>query len=307
MQFYPPKTLSTAVALCLSLLFSCTSDIELPPPPGNSSEQGGNSSTDSSSSGAGSSSSFSSSSAPVGSSSSSGGGDVPVAGCPDAVTNSNSVTCGGKTYATVEIGGKIWMKENLKYNVVGSKCGDESTNTLKDENTLACDTYGRLYNWSTAMALPSKCNSILSTSGAGCAIGTPNHRGICPSGWHIPSNAEWDALYRSADGTSGTDSPYSSPTAGKHLKTKEGWTDCGPSGSGKTYSCEDTYNFSALPGGSGGSLGGFSGAGGYGHWWSASEYNSSNAYRRDMGYNYEYAYYGNLGKIALYSVRCLQD
>jgi len=307
MQFYPPKTLSTAVALCLSLLFSCTSDIELPPPPGNSSEQGGNSSTDSSSSGAGSSSSFSSSSAPVGSSSSSGGGDVPVAGCPDAVTNSNSVTCGGKTYATVEIGGKIWMKENLKYNVVGSKCGDESTNTLKDENTLACDTYGRLYDWSTAMALPSKCNSTFSTDDADCAIRTTNHRGICPSGWHIPSNAEWDALYRSADGTSGTSSPYESPTAGKHLKAKEGWNNCGPSGSGKANLCEDTKGFSALPGGLGAFYDDFISAGDRGGWWSASEDNSRLAYGRSMDYDSEGTdTYGFL-KSFWHSVRCLQD
>jgi len=318
---YHKLALTAGFLLAIALTFSCSGDGGGDNNPGgtssagiSSSSGGGGSSSSGVSSGGGSSSSSgggsssgTGSSSSFGSSSSSAGGDIPIVGCPDAVTVSNAVTCGGKTYATVEIGGKIWMKENLKYNVVGSKCGDESTNTLKDGDTPACDTYGRLYNWSTAMALPSKCNSILSTSGAGCAIGTPNHRGICPSGWHIPSNAEWDALYRSADGTSGTDSPYISPTAGKDLKAQDGWTDCGPSGSGKANLCEDTYNFSALPGGYDSSNGSFDGVGLYGYWWSASELNSNYAYSRLMSYDGENAYYSNDDKSYLFSVRCLQD
>ncbi|MCL1966265.1 MAG: fibrobacter succinogenes major paralogous domain-containing protein, partial [Fibromonadales bacterium] len=88
----------------------------------------------------------------------------------------------------------------------------------------------------------------------------------------------------------------------------EGWTDCGPSGSGKSYSCEDTYNFSALPGGLGLSTGGgFVDAGVGGYWWSASEGNSHTAYNRFIFYSYEAAgYYGN-AKGGLQSVRCLQD
>jgi len=306
---YHKLALTAGFALAISFTLSCSGDDG-----GGDNNPGGTSSAGiSSSSGGGSSSSGVSSSG--GSSSSSGGGDIPIVGCPDAVTVSNAVTCDGKTYTTVEIGGKIWMKENLKYNAVGSKCGDESLGTLIDENTTACDTYGRLYDWSTAMAFPSKCNSAPSTSDTDCAIRTPNHRGICPSGWHIPSNAEWDALYRSADGTSGTDSPYESPTAGKYLKAKEGWNSCGPSGSGKTYSCEDTHNFSALPGGFGYSHGSFSeSVGYYGYWWSASEDGSHAnedgslyAYRRGIDYRTEYARYGFYAKKYLFSVRCLQD
>jgi uncharacterized protein (TIGR02145 family) len=91
-----------------------------------------------------------------------------------------------------------------------------------------------------------------------------------------------------------------------HLKAREDWTDCGPSGSGKTYSCEDTYNFSALPGGFGLSIGSFGSAGDNGYWWSASEYSRSNAYRWRMCYNSGY-YINDNGKDVLHSVRCLQD
>jgi len=192
-----------------------------------------------------------------------------------------------------QIGSQYWLAENLNIDVSGSTC--------YEGKSANCDKYGRLYDWATAMALPSKCNTILSTSDSDCAIKTPNHQGICPSGWHIPSNDDWDRLYRYADGTSGTDSPYNSPTAGRYLKATSGWNDCGPSGSGKSYLCEDTKGFSALPGGS------FYYAGNFGYWWSVSEYSSYYAYLRGMYYNLETAHYGNYDKYSLFSVRCVQD
>jgi uncharacterized protein (TIGR02145 family) len=178
------------------------------------------------------------------------------------------------------------MAKNLNYNASGSKCySDDIAN---------CATYGRLYNWETAMALP------------GCGEGTScssqinaKHRGICPSGWHIPSNADWDKLVRYVDGSSGTSSPYDSPTAGRYLKAASGWNN---SGNG-----EDAYGFAALPGGSGSSNGFFLAVGYGGFWWSATEYDAYNAYGRDMSYNSEPVYYNHDRKDDLSSVRCLQD
>jgi len=114
---------------------------------------------------------------------------------------------------------------------------------------------------------------------------------------------------RYVDGSTGTSSPYDSPTAGKYLKSKEGWYNCGPSGSGKSYPCEDTYDFSALPGSFGYSVRVFGGDG-TGLWWSASEYNSNNAYRRYMSFSNENvsgSYIDDHSKSNLFSVRCLQD
>jgi uncharacterized protein (TIGR02145 family) len=187
-------------------------------------------------------------------------------------------------YKTKKIGTQTWMAENLNYYVDGSKC--------YDNDPANCAKYGRLYDWATAMALPASCNSN-SCSGQ---IQT-KHRGVCPSGWHIPSDDEWDALYDAAGGSS---------TAGKHLKAKDGWNDCGPSGSGKSYSCEDTHGFSALPGGRD-SGGYFDDVGYFGRWWSASEYSSTSAYSRGMNYYYEYANGYNGGKDFLFSVRCVKD
>jgi len=130
---------------------------------------------------------------------------------------------GGQVYKTVVINGQELMAENLNYNVPGSKC--------YGNNPANCAIYGRLYDWVTAMALLSSCVSRSCKD----QIGTP-HRGICPAGWHIPTNAEWDKLYRSIDGDNGTKSPYGSPTAGRYLKAKQGWNHCGPSGSSSSFS-----------------------------------------------------------------------
>jgi TonB family protein len=187
---------------------------------------------------------------------------------PTPTVTYGSVTHGGQTYKTVKIGEQTWMAENLNYNAEGSKCYDN-----KPAN---CEKYGRLYNWATAMK-------------------------ACPSGWHLPSDEEWDKLYRFADGTNGTESRYSSRIAYKFLKSKEGW-DCDPDeicGNGI-----DVFGFSALPGGCGFPDGGFARGGNGGSWWSSSEDKSFRkyAYDRDMG-----SIWFNGDKIYFYSVRCVQD
>jgi uncharacterized protein (TIGR02145 family) len=122
---------------------------------------------------------------------------------------------------------------------------------------------------------------------------------VCPEGWHLPSNEEWDELYRFVDGNKGTESPYNSETAGKHLKANNGWN---LKGNGT-----DDYGFSALPGGSGNSGGSFSLAGYTGRWWSASMGNSGNAYYRTMNYSNDRTYWYSIFKSFLFSVRCVQD
>ena len=188
-------------------------------------------------------------------------------------------------YRTVVIGTQTWMAENLDYNVEGSKC--------YDNDFTNCNTYGRLYDWATAMALPPSCNSN------SCAnmIQSP-HRGICPSGWHIPSNDDWDVLMTAVGGYD---------TAGTKLKAGSGWYNCGPSGSGSSYSREDTYGFSALPGGDDNRVGIFGIVGEGGNWWGASEYSSDSASDRHMYSSYDYVSMSSSYKSYLFSVRCVQD
>jgi uncharacterized protein (TIGR02145 family) len=189
------------------------------------------------------------------------------------------------------------MAENLNYNASGSKC--------YGNNAANCDIYGRLYDWATAMDLPPSCNSISCSS----QIQT-KHRGVCPSGWHIPSSEDWGKLSRYADGTSGTFAGYESPTAGRYLKATSGWK--GYDGTIGNDGSTDQYGFTALPGGycsSGGNDGSctFDFVGGFGNWWSASEIDSDDAYGRGMIYHDENAYWNNEFKAFSLSVRCLKD
>jgi uncharacterized protein (TIGR02145 family) len=184
------------------------------------------------------------------------------------------------------------MAENLNYDVAGSKCYGEGT--LSDTEVQAnCVKYGRLYDYATARGFPSICSNP-STS---CYLPERQspYRGICPSGWHIPSDEEWDELVTFASGSS---------TAGTKLKAKSGWnnkTD-GTSGNGT-----DEYGFSALPGGRDYSDGSFFGVGNYGYWWSTTSGGGGpNAWYRNM--DRENSVIRSLtGMSSTLSVRCLQD
>ena len=214
-----------------------------------------------------------------------------------------SVAYYNKTYKTVEIGTQVWMAENLNYKTPGnnSRCYPTSGTTNTNDNDNAnCNTYGRLYNWSTAMALLPKCNSILSTSDTDCKITTPKHRGICPTDWHIPSNADWNTLMKYVNPNCSDNS--SCADAGTKLKATSGWNP-----SSGTPLGTDNYGFSALPGGFDGSDDYFYDAGYGGRWWSSSEYGNNSAYYRYMSYYDEGANWDYYVKSYLYSVRCLQD
>jgi uncharacterized protein (TIGR02145 family) len=133
----------------------------------------------------------------------------------------NPVPYQEENYEAVLIGEQTWLARNLNYNVSGSRCYGDNTG---GDSLSNCGKYGRLYNWATAMKGAASSNS--NPSGV---------QGICPGGWHIPSNAEWDALITTVGDSS---------TAGTKQKTKNGWTAHTTYGNGT-----DDYGFSALPGG----------------------------------------------------------
>ena len=211
-----------------------------------------------------------------------------------------------KTYKTVKIGEQVWMAENLNFEAKGSMCNGELERVYDeasedyiykpskgspDKIQATCQKYGRLYEWETAMK-------------------------ACPSGWHLPSNAEWDKLLHYVDSTTnGTKSPYNesiyeSKTAGKYLKAKSGWEDDfrGRLGEAKVNGI-DKYGFSALPGGNiGAHQGNYDHVGYNGLWWSSSEglgLGSAHYYRK-MIY-YEEGVYSGFEYSCLLSVRCIKD
>ncbi|MCX6793160.1 MAG: fibrobacter succinogenes major paralogous domain-containing protein [Candidatus Falkowbacteria bacterium] len=131
------------------------------------------------------------------------------------------MTCGATTvndtednlYNVVKIGSQCWMKENLKIGTfVQSKvtapctdyqspgdplthywsCQNDDTKIEKycfGNNVANCATDGGLYEWQEAMALPASCVN----SDCSAQITSP-HQGICPTGWHIPTDAELSTL-----------------------------------------------------------------------------------------------------------------
>jgi uncharacterized protein (TIGR02145 family) len=197
-----------------------------------------------------------------------------------------------KHYNAVLIGTQTWMAENLNYGINGSKCGSILTGsgTIGDANTTACDRYGRLYNWSTAMA--GSTSSEANPSG---------RQGVCPAGWHLPSLAEWNVLMKfvnpSCTGNDGC------AGVGAKLKATSDWnSNYGNSGNGT-----DDFGFSALPGGDGIPDGSLIDVGNNGNWWSASESDANNAHFLYMRYNSDYAGLFNFDKNLLFSIRCVRN
>jgi len=165
----------------------------------------------------------------------------------------------GNVYKTVTIGKQVWMKENLK--VTKYRNGDligttkPATLDINAENTPKYQwayegndsnvaTYGRLYTWYAII----------------------DNRKVCPIGWHVPSETEWTTLF---------DFLGEPSSVGEKLREKGTLHWKSPD--------EEVTNqtgFSALPAGSRWSNGKFAQMGECTHWWTATEYNPDNAWRR---------------------------
>ncbi|MCL1956941.1 MAG: hypothetical protein FWF63_06425 [Fibromonadales bacterium] len=95
-------------------------------------------------------------------------------------SSSSSGSCDIKDYRTIRIGNQVWMAQNFYCNVFGSKC--------YNNDPANCSKYGRLYSWATAMGIDTKYNREW------WGGSDEKHKGICPTGWHIPSDYEWEVL-----------------------------------------------------------------------------------------------------------------
>ena len=113
--------------------------------------------------------------------------------------------------------------------------------------------------------------------------------GICPSGWHIPSNAEFTQL---------TDFLGGENIAGEQMKSTSGWYN---NGNGSNSS-----GFDGRPGGSS-FAGGFNSSGDASWWWSSSAEGSSSAWLRNLSYYFDSVGYGYGGRVPGYSARCVRD
>ena len=131
----------------------------------------------------------------------------------------------GQKYKTVTIGSQVWMAQNLNYESTDSFCYNDSAEY--------CAKYGRLYTWAAAM----DSVGAWSTNGKGCGYDTtctPTYpvRGVCPSGWHLPTRDEFENLVYAVGGFA---------TFNKMLKSTSGWD--------KDQNGIDSYSFTAYSSG----------------------------------------------------------
>ncbi len=209
----------------------------------------------------------------------------------------------GQVYKTVKIGTQTWMAENLNYSDSVRTPSLKERSWCYENSADSCAKYGRLYTWAAAIDSVGLLKNNLLAEGDTCGdrktCTLPEKvQGICPEGWHLPTNSEWEVLYDYIDNDQG----LIENTVGTYLRSPVGWKAYDGIPVGK-----DTYGFSALPAGYRFDNGFFGDAGGYANFWSATEYNSLDAYRRDMDYRYEYFYNYYDNKNYAYSVRCLKD
>jgi len=223
--------------------------------------------------------------------------DIPVtsktitfdfAGCMDGDANH---------YAIVHIGDQTWMAENLNTGVRIDGVVDQTDNGViekycYDDEETNCALHGGLYCWDEAMQY---------VTNAGI-------QGICPSGWHFPTDVEWCTLSLfldptvncSAVGWSGTD-------AGGKIKS----TGTIEAGDGLWHQpnagATNESGFTGFPSGNSATNGSFAYMGSYGYWWSSTEIGTATAWSRSPDYNSPMIVRGNNVKGEGYSLRCIRD
>ena len=209
--------------------------------------------------------------------------------CGDAYTDTRDA----QSYTTIQIGTQCWMAENLNIGTMINGGSDPTNNSTiekycYDNNTSNCDVYGGLYQWNEMM-------EYVTTEGV---------QGICPTGWHLPTDAEWCTLENEVDvgtvdcnatGWRGTD-------AGGKLK-EAGTSHWASPNTGATNSS----GFSALPGGTRFTGGSFGNVGSGGYWWGGTESSGSNAYTRSLYYTDEQVFRSSYDKSIGLGARCIKD
>jgi len=215
----------------------------------------------------------------------------------------------GNIYS-VMIGDQKWMAENLRTihyadgtalidgEGVGNVTLDYTTKYYfwyNDDSTTNAETYGALYTWAAIM------------NGSGSSNNNPsNVQGVCPDGWHLPSDEEWteltDYLTNNGYGYEG-----SGVDIAKSMASTSGWTTYGTAGTiGNDQISNNNSGFTAVPGGMR-DVNSFDDLENGTTFWSATEGGSSRAWARGLGYVNSIVGRGDDRQNLGYSVRCIQD
>jgi uncharacterized protein (TIGR02145 family) len=213
--------------------------------------------------------------------------NIPCLGTP-------TVTYDGQVYNTIQIFSQCWLKENLNVGTMIPGGQNMSNNGVIEKHCFnnevdSCTKYGGLYQWDEMMQYTSQ----------------QGIQGICPPGWHIPTDEEWKVMEGATDSNYGIGDPewdrsytFRGIDAGTNLITIWGWI----LGNGT-----DLFGFSGLPGGMCIGNGVFDGLGEVGYWLTSTENGDTFIWYHDIGYGFPgVGRYGNIKENA-FSVRCLRD
>ena len=188
----------------------------------------------------------------------------------------------GKSYGTVLIGTQCWFAQNLNVGTKIISSADQSNNSNiekycynEDENN--CTIYGGLYQWNEAMQYSS----------------SQGVQGICPAGWHLPTDAQWTIMTTFLGGES---------VAGGKMK-EAGSVHWSVPNTGATNSS----GFNALPAGYRYSDGYLYDLGNVSIYWTSSPSISTLSWGRGLRFDTENAIRSDFGKAGGFSVRCLKD
>lgn len=211
----------------------------------------------------------------------------------------------GNMYQAVRIGSQVWMTENLrvtKYNDDSYISMDTSTNTWSKDTTPKYCFYNNTTNSETIKKFGALYNWFV--------VSPANPKNIAPTGWHVPTDAEWDSLqnYLISNGYNWDNISTINETA-KSLSVKTDWMKYTVEG---TVGCDLTKNnktgFSAFPGGYRDNIFcRFTYQDSIGYWWSATKYDASYAWERTLWYSFASFNRGYTYKNSGISVRLVRD
>ena len=211
--------------------------------------------------------------------------------CGDPITDSRD----GQSYTTVQIATQCWMAENLNIGTVISGSSHQLNNGVIEkycynDDTANCDVYGGLYLWDEMMQY----------------VTTEGTQGICPSGWHLPSDSEWMTLEEEVESVSGVNWNTTGPRgyyAGSNLKETGTSHWYSPNNGATNFS-----GFTGLPGGKRYPDGTFSNLTALGYWWTSSELDAYSAWNRSLHYDDARVFrYTEVKSNFGFSVRCQKD
>jgi uncharacterized protein (TIGR02145 family) len=231
------------------------------------------------------------------------GGGPPTSGCGGFTTITDSRD--NQTYNITQIGSQCWMAQNLNYGTFEAlpATGTQPAGYKYCYNNNTACPYGGLYEWANAMNSSATCN--------GDSLNPPccsTIRGLCPDGWHIPSNFEWTLLEKNA-GISPGSFHYNLIPIGYYIGVDEGGNLKEAGTNHWNYpntAATNSTGFTALPGGF--TLTGiFHDYSADGNWWTSTEYNSTKAWYRALFWSYSGIYVNVYDKLAGFSIRCLKN